>query len=333
MDKAVAAEVFTPAAHAALAAFPIAPGRVELVRVSENATFRVTDARDGADHVLRLHRPGYHTTEELHSERVWTRALAEAGIAVPIPLLARDGRDYVRVPVEALGEVREVGVTRWVEGELLEDRLEGVDDAGQLERWFGEQGALVARMHNQSSAWRPPPGFTRHAVDRDGLLGDAPHWGPFWDHPALSPAERALVLATRDRLRGVLDRYGQSPATYGLIHADLHPGNVLVTEGGLTVIDFDDAAFGWHVYDIAVALFFQRASPHFPAIQRAFVAGYRGQRPLGEAHIAMIPLFILVRGMAQIGWLHQRPEIEASHYMTGAKDWICAECAAFEPPC
>jgi Ser/Thr protein kinase RdoA (MazF antagonist) len=333
MDKAAAADIFTPAARAALEAFPIAPGRVELVTVSENATFRVTDARDGLDYVLRLHRPGYHTAEELHSERVWTRALAEAGVAVPIPVLARDGRDYVRVPVEALGEDHEVGVTRWVEGELLEDRIEGVDDVALLERWFGELGALVARMHNQSAAWRPPPGFSRHAVDRDGLLGDAPHWGPFWDHPALSPRERRLVLGTRERLRDVLDRYGQHPDSYGVIHADLHPGNVLVAERGLTVIDFDDAAFGWHVYDIAVALFFQRTSPHYPAIRRAFLAGYRAQRPLDERHVAMIGTFVLVRGLAQMGWLHQRPEIDASDYMKGAKDWICAECAAFEPPC
>ena len=38
------------------------------------------------------------------------------------------------------------------------------------------------------------------------------------------------------------------------IHADLHAGNILVRDGGVTVIDVDDAGFGWHVYELAVAL-------------------------------------------------------------------------------
>jgi Ser/Thr protein kinase RdoA (MazF antagonist) len=332
MDKAAAAAIFTPAARAALAAFPIDSDRVELVAVSENVTFRVGDRRDGADYVLRLHRPGYHTDAALNAERIWTRALAEAGVAVPIPVLARDGRDYVSVAVEALGERRQAGVTRWVEGEILSDRLEHTDEAAVLARWFGQLGGLVARMHNQSSAWRPPPDFTRHAVDRDGLMGEAPFWGPFWDHPVFSPYERRLVLATRDRIREAMDRYGQGADRFGVIHADLHPGNVLVAGDGLTVIDFDDAAFGWHMYDIAVALFFQRGSPHFPAIRDAFLAGYRAHRPLDETALAMLPTFLLTRALAQIGWLGQRPEIDVSASIKGMKDQACAECAAFDPP-
>ena len=38
---------FTPAAHAALAAFPIEARDLTLVSLSENVTFRVTDGRDG----------------------------------------------------------------------------------------------------------------------------------------------------------------------------------------------------------------------------------------------------------------------------------------------
>jgi Ser/Thr protein kinase RdoA (MazF antagonist) len=92
------------------------------------------------------------------------------------------------------------------------------------------------------------------------------------------PAERALVIETRDRLRGAMDRYGRDPSTFGMIHADLHDGNLLVGGDGLTVIDFDDCAFGWHVYDIAVGLWHQQQSPRFETIQDAFVRGYRTRR-------------------------------------------------------
>jgi len=329
MDKAEAARVFTPAAREAAKAFPIEVGRLELVTVSENATFRVTD-REGAAFVLRLHRPGYHTFEELTSERIWTRALAEAGVRVPVPVTTRDGADYACVAVPALGQNRQAGMTRWIEGELLSDVIEREPDRAALEHWFERLGEIEAAMHNQSSAWRPPPDFTRHAVDRDGLMGDAPFWGPFWDHPALSAAERRLFLATRDRIRIAMDRYGRDPSTFGVIHADLHPGNLLADGERLTVIDFDDSAFGWHLYDIAVGLFHQRRSPHFDAIQGAFVRGYRTLRELREEAVALIPMFLLVRGLAQIGWLGQRPEIDASNYIRGAIERACAQCESVE---
>ena len=332
MDKAEADRVFRPAADEALKAFLIEPERLELVRLSENVTFKVRDRHDGADYVLRLHRPGYHTLDELNSERIWTRALDEAGIAVPIPLPQRSGGDYACVAVPALGEQRQAGMTRWVEGELLSDVLGDEPDLATLEHYFEQLGAIEAAMHNQSSDWRPPPNFRRHAVDVDGLMGDAPFWGPFWNHPVFSPAERQLVIETRDRIRGVMRRYGRDPSIYGMIHADLHPDNLLVSGDRLTVIDFDDAAFGWHVYDIAVALFFYQRSPHFEAIRAALIRGYRGLRNLPEQSLALLPTFLLTRGLAQIGWLGQRPEIDVTDVIVASKDQVCTQCAAFEPP-
>lgn len=333
MDKAEAERLFTPAAMQALTAFPLEPEGLELVAMSENVTFRVRDRRDGEAYVLRLHRPGYHTLEELNSERVWTRALAAAGVAVPIPLAARDGADYVCVPVIGLGQERQAGMARWTEGELLSDVLETSGDAAAAERYFEQLGAIEAAMHNQSSGWRPPPGFARHAVDREGLMGDAPFWGPFWDHPVFSPAERALVIATRDRIRGAMDRYGCDAASFGMIHADLHPGNLLVGADGLTVIDFDDCAFGWHVYDMAVALWHQQRSPRFNALQGAFVRGYRSRRELADETVALIPMFLLVRGLAQTGWILQRPEIDVTRTIRATTDRLLAQCEAFEAPC
>ncbi|HZZ90439.1 MAG TPA: phosphotransferase [Caulobacteraceae bacterium] len=332
MDRARIDEVFTPAAVEALKAFPIDPEPPQLVMLSENVSFRVKDRRDGADYVLRLHRPGYHTHEELNSERTWTRALSESGIAVPIGLPSRSGEDYVRVAIPALGQERQAGMARWTEGEPLSDVLQRSKDPALTEHYYEQLGALEAAMHDQASAWRPPASFRRHSLDRDGLMGDAPFWGPFWEHPVFSPAERTLVLATRDRIRDVMDRFGKDPSHYGMIHADLHPDNLLVGGERLTVIDFDDCGFGWHVYDIAVALYQMQGGRRFEALQAAFLRGYRRHRALDDATAALIPMFLLVRGLAVIGWLLQRPEIDASARIVEMKNRVCAQCEAFEAP-
>ena len=328
MERDEAERLFGPAAREAAKAFPVEVPQLTLVTVSENVTFRLTDGRTGEDWVLRLHRPGYNSEAELEAERVWTSALREAGLAAPEPLFARDGRAFVPQAVAGTGEVRLVGVTRWIEGEVLDDFLESSDRTGERPLWFHRLGVLVARTHLQSEAWTPPPGFVRTRLDADGLMGPAPRWGPFWDHEALTAEDRELVIRARDVLHAHLSALPQGPAVFGMIHADLHPGNLLVRGDDLAIIDFDDAAFGWRMYDIAVALTHQQAAPGFAAVRDAFLAGYREVRDLPETEAAQLPLFLLVRSLVQLGWLHERPEIDPGEWLEPRLAQIRLHCRA-----
>ena len=331
MDDETVDRTFTPAAHAALAAFPIDPQELTLVSLSENVTFRVTDGRNGKSYVFRLHRPGYHTHEELVSERAWIRALATAGIDVPEAVMTRNGHDYVPVTIPATGEQRYAGLATWTEGRLLSDVLAETSDQKLIEDSFAQLGAITAAMHNQASAWRPPSGFRRHALDSDGLMGMAPHWGEFWEHRSLTAADRRLLLDIRQRMHDLLSRLSRDPSGYSVIHADLHPGNIVVQGDRLTVIDFDDAGFGWHQYDIATALTHWQTRPNAAEIERAFLAGYRATRPVGDEALSLIPQFRLIRWMATIGWFHQRPEVNrASAVFEERKAWVLEQCAALQ---
>ena len=330
MDKAALERTFTPAARIALESFPIDASELTLVSLSENVTFRVVDRRDGAAYVLRLHRPGYHTLRELESEHDWMRALADTGIDVPMAVSARDGRGYVPVKIPATGEQRFAGMAGWTEGRLLSHVLAETDDDRVVEDYFAQLGAITAAMHIQASAWQPPPGFERHALDSDGLMGPAPHWGPFWEHRSLTAAERGLLLDVRDRMHEKLSRLSRDPSVYSLIHADMHPGNILIAGDRLTVIDFDDAGFGWHAYDIAVVLTYWQSRPNAAEIERAFLDGYRAKRPVPDEALASIQMFRLIRWMASIGWFHQRPELEPSPVFEERKAWVLEACRALQ---
>jgi Ser/Thr protein kinase RdoA (MazF antagonist) len=325
MADTVAADTFAPAAREALKAFPIEPDGLELVSQAENVTYRVVDGRDGTAYALRLHRPWYHTLDELVSERAWVRALAEAGIAVQAPVRTRDGREYAAATIPGTGEQRFAGLARWTAGRVLARELGETADSAAAERRFAQLGALTAALHEQATRWRPPTIFTRHALDADGFMGEAPHWGPFWDHQGLSAAERRLMLEVRSRLHAALARLDRPASAWSMIHADMHPGNVLVDGDRLTVIDFDDAAWGWHAYDIAVALVHQQGAA-LETFQRAYVAGYRSVRPLSDQTLGLVPMFRLVRGLAQIGWYHQRPELDRSDRFAETKAVVLDQC-------
>ena len=327
-EQAATDDAFRPAALEALKAFPIEPDGLELKSLSENITYRVVDRRDGLPYALRLHRPWYHTHDELVSERAWIRALAEAGIAVQMPVRTRDGREYAAVTIAGTGEKRFAGLARWTTGRVLAAVLRETTDTAVAERHFARLGALTASLHEQAATWQPPAGFTRHALDADGFMGDAPHWGPFWDHQGLSAAERGLMLDVRSRLHAALGRLDRQPAVWSMIHADMHPGNVLVDGDGLTVIDFDDAAWGWHAYDIAVALVHQQGDD-LATFERAYLAGYRSVRPIADQVLALLPMFHLVRGLAQIGWYHQRPELNRADRFEEVKAAVLDQCHEF----
>src|SRR6201987_4458855 len=128
---------------------------VELLNVSENATFLVTDPGAGPS-VLRVHRLGYHTEQEIASELAWMDALrAEAGVRTPRVLPAADGQRVVTVPETGSRE------RHCVRFEFLPGTEPGGEPGSTLTgAHFEELGEITARMHGHARAEPPPPWFT-----------------------------------------------------------------------------------------------------------------------------------------------------------------------------
>lgn len=317
---------YTKAAWAALEEFPLTVETVQLFSQSENLTFRVTTKDRDTDFVLRLHRPGYCTFEELKSERLWTSALKATGMTLQEAVETRDGGYYTLVDIPEISERRYAGMTTWQEGAPLREFLDSCDDGPKRQQLMRRFGEMTAMCHEQSTNWEPPAEFTRRRLDLDALLGEAPFWGRFWEHPELDDDERQTLLRARSSLRDALETYGETPNNFSLIHADLTPDNILYNGNDLVVIDFDDAAYGWHLYDIASVLVECRFDDDFESLQSAFLDGYRQHRELSDRELGLLPDFDLVRGMAIIGWYYQRPEYAGAEYFSKFKAWVVNEC-------
>jgi Ser/Thr protein kinase RdoA (MazF antagonist) len=82
---------------------------------------------------------------------------------------------------------------------------------------------------------------------------------------------------------------------FGVIHADLHLGNIHFQDNKLMLFDFDHCAYGWRAYDLAVSLF-------FPSDQRSsIIKGYESRRPLSKAERECLPVFADLRQLWDIG--------------------------------
>ena len=126
----------------------------------------------------------------------------------------------------------------------------------------------------------------------------------------LTPAQRALIQRSRHYLYELLSSLDRSPDNYSMIHADLHAWNLLIEDDQVTVIDFDDAGFGWHIYETAVSLFSIAGRPDADRIRDAYVEGYRAERSMTDATLDLLPLFCLLRAIALLGWIHHRRELD-----------------------
>ena len=292
--------------------------RLQLLKYRENAVFSVTGA-DGDRFAMRVHRAGYHSDDELRSELQWMDALNRAGIKTPDVIAANDGALFKVVDETSVPEPRQVDLLAWVDGESLGSVEEGASaDAEEVVKQYRTVGELMARLHNQAQGWQKPEGFSRHAWDIAGLLGEQPFWGRFWELEPLSPEQVALIQQARSAVRERLERFGQGEDRYGLIHCDFLPENLLRDGDGVRLIDFDDAGFGWHLFDIATSLFYLALTgdENSDAIQNAFIEGYRSRRELPDSHLAMLPTFFLLRGLVYLGWAHTRKETETAQELT-----------------
>jgi Ser/Thr protein kinase RdoA (MazF antagonist) len=84
--------------------------------------------------------------------------------------------------------------------------------------------------------------------------------------------------------------------------------NVLLDGDAIQIIDFDDCGHGWHVYDLAVALYQNRDEAIYPLIEASLLDGYRQERDLTPEDIASLPLFSALRAFAFLGWVQSRVE-------------------------
>ncbi|WP_421760232.1 phosphotransferase enzyme family protein [Devosia sp.] len=280
-----------------------AGGTTVLINVSENHTFRI-DGTGGTQHILRLHRPHYQSRTAINSELAWLQALAATtDIPVPKPLLAIDGE-----------LLQEVAPDRFAALFRFEQGREPKPDE-DLAPLFAVLGRYAATAHLHIETWEQPERFVRPIWDAIGLLEPAGLWGDWRKAPHVEGEVLEDLLALDAALRQRLHAYGTDIDRFGLIHADMRLGNLLVDEDQVTLLDFDDCGFGWFLYDLAASLSFFETSPQVPALIRSWLTAYMQVRPLKTEDVAMIDTLILLRRMALLAWIssHADTDLAKAH--------------------
>jgi Ser/Thr protein kinase RdoA (MazF antagonist) len=210
-------------AEEALRHYDIGKHSVSFVGQSFNAIFRV-EAERGEHYVLRVHRFDVYDAIQMRSEFHWLNFLRQSSdFLVSEPIANRNGDFVTELAIDDVAGRHYCTMLRWHPGSPIE--------VGCHSDHYVMVGKLLANMHSHSSRFVPPAVFVRpwrgvgyarecltqiRAVARPGTLS-----------PELFNALKAVA---EDVERAMAD-IGHGDRDFGMIHGDLHGGNILLHDG------------------------------------------------------------------------------------------------------
>ncbi len=211
-------------------------------------------------------------------ELEWMSFLSDNGMVIAKPMRSLEVRD---------GNVH--AYFEYIEGEQV--------DVTNIHHWneanFRQLGRMIGKMHSLSKEFKLAvnhrPVWTCDTPDVYGIRKN------------LEP----LVIERYDEWMKHLSSYLPTIDTFGFIHNDFHQGNILVREGILTIIDFDECSFNWFAQDLAVLFYhayWQNGSftnddkeQFVHTFMSQVFAGYQEENKLDAVIVKQIPIFLKLR--------------------------------------
>ena len=225
-----------------------------------NSTFKV-DASDGRSYALRINTNSQKNKDQVAGEVQLLELISENKvIEAPVPVRTASGEPYSKANINFLGREVTAILNHWIEGEDLGDEI--TDD----ELW--QLGAAMAKLHQFSR--KIPDNLVKVFPRIDRTLLNSPD-NLRKDEPRFDSEIRKLIDKAFEATESIFTEIAEI-STPMLIHADLHPSNVLKTKSGIAVIDFDDVGIGHGIQDLAITFFYLR---DMPGKEDLVLEGYR----------------------------------------------------------
>ena len=278
-------------------------GRFLALNSYENRVYQI-GIEDDAPMVAKFYRPARWSDEQILEEHEFAQSLADAELPVIAPL-RHSGATLLSS-----------GVFRFAVYECRGGRAPDLDDY-ELQR---QVGRLIARIHligeTRSFATRPSIDIESYGSTSCEYLLDN-ELIP-WDLEAVYEGVADQVL---DGVAACFERAG---ATRTLrIHADFHPGNVLIAGEQIHIVDLDDTRHGPAVQDLWMFLSGDKNEQQ-PQLA-ALLEGYQEFRRFDARELHLVEALRSLRIMHYAAWLARRwsdPAFQAAFpWFAGQRYW------------
>lgn len=259
-------------------------GRLLALNSYENRVYRV-GLVDGSSIVAKFYRPNRWTNQQILEEHQFTETLAELEIPVVAPIKV-DGQTLL-----------ETELFRFAIFENRGGRAPDLEDYDQLEQF----GRFMGRIHRVGQAQH----FEHRPTLNINSFGREPR--DFLLESGFIPQDllTAYTSLTDQLLEGVEHSYQRAgEITLIRTHGDCHPSNILWTNDGPHIVDFDDARTAPAVQDLWMFIAGSRADQ--TAALDAILEGYTQFCPFDARELHLIEALRTLRLIHYFGWLGKR---------------------------
>lgn len=282
----------------ALKQYPIKNFEIKFVNHGENTTFKIITKQQS--YLFRIHCRSHRTKPAMLEELKWLDYLAKkTNLPIQQPIRSINNQLILSEGKELLGHDRYCDLLKWQDGRILNNKNPHI---------FYKVGVLAGILQSNTIKSKH-----RHYWNAEGLVGENAVLGPLSglrsEFPKqfnkLEPMRKKVFLQLRDYEK-------KNPQKIGLIHSDLHFGNMVWEKGIVKPIDFDDCGVGFQMNDLAVTLaqssnYFKRIGKKESAFSKGMLLeGYSQHLDLTQKDIDIIPYIVASRGIAMLGWLWGR---------------------------
>ncbi|BBH24269.1 hypothetical protein Back11_56140 [Paenibacillus baekrokdamisoli] len=266
-------------ALSALQQYDLEWDRIQFIQLSETITYKI-ETSTAKSYLLRIHSDRL-SKEEIRSELTFLQALNKSvDLTVPEGLVSCDGSYVLEIATEEGYRRPYVTMMRWIEGEHASGEF--TDSCAY------NMGVLMGRLHEVAASFVPPPDFVRPTWGADSFRREMikleQHYTCF-----LSGEAWKSYQAAAEKIVSELAVMHRNDNNYGLIHGDLHTGNIVFNNDHPYPIDFGRCGYGYYLYDMAGTIL-----ELWPKHRWLFIQGYESVRKLETDYVRHLECFFVM---------------------------------------
>lgn len=282
-------------ARTVLAHYDLGPITPHFVQHNAGIVFRLEDAQGEPRFLLKIHESAGDgppdTPEQLAAQMAWLQALTDDGrLIVQSPIANRQGGLVTQVQLAGLDRLSAACCQRWI-------------TADHLPRWdelhAQAVGRLLATLHTIGQEWsgRDNDQFGTF-VDSD-LAAAIDSLAVMVELNVIDTEQYDLIRRAGMQIATMLTQHPRNRSTFGLVHGDLHQGNVLFAGADALALDYG-AYRAFFLYDLGVSLY--HTCYDDVAIRNALVAGYGSVCPLTTDEHANLEAFMIMAALSNLAF-------------------------------
>ncbi|WP_430786916.1 phosphotransferase enzyme family protein [Virgibacillus flavescens] len=226
------------------------------IRHNDNLTSKIDNNEDSNSYVLRIHSPitsglqgVQHTFEGLTAEMELLNTLNEqTSLSLQQPVTNNKGK-LVSTIVDVENNSSPLAtLLTWKEGnDYTGEELNSKNIAYEV-------GVVLAKLHNFSTNWIIPQPFIRpnYDIEKYWNLTDRLQYGV--EINLYTSEQYDVIVDTMNYIEAIFDRIEKTKTNWGMIHADLQGGNIIVNNDTVIPIDFGFSGYGYYLFDLGITL-------------------------------------------------------------------------------